>query len=58
VLGAISVAFTLAVNLGRGYPLLSLAATGLIALGLYLAWRRSGRPIGVEHVERFAETDE
>jgi len=30
-LGALSVAFTLVVNLGRGYPLLSLAATALIA---------------------------
>jgi hypothetical protein len=57
-LGAISVLFTLAVNLGRGYPLLSLAATGVIALGLYLAWRRAGRPTGIEDVERLAESDE
>jgi hypothetical protein len=56
-LGAISVAFTLVVNLGRGYPLLSLAATGLIALGLYLIWRRAGCPTGVEHIERIAEAD-
>ncbi len=56
-LGAISVAFTLAVNLGRGYPLLSLAATGLIALGLYLAWSGAGRPTGVEDIERIAEAD-
>jgi hypothetical protein len=43
------------VNLGRGYPLLSLAATVLIALGLYELWRRAGRPTGVEEVERHAE---
>jgi hypothetical protein len=57
-LGAVSVAFTLLVNLGRGYPLLSLAATALIALTLYLAWLRAGRPSGVEQVERLAEADD
>jgi hypothetical protein len=57
VLGAVSVAFTLLVNLGRGYPVLSLAATALIALTLYLAWRHAGRPSGVEQVERLAEAD-
>jgi hypothetical protein len=55
-LGAVSVAFTLAINLGRGYPLLSLAATALIALGLYALWRRAGRPAGVEELERVAES--
>jgi hypothetical protein len=55
--GAVAVAFTLVVNLGRGYPLLSLAATGLIAAGLYAFWRRAGRPSGIEEVERFAEAD-
>jgi hypothetical protein len=54
-LGALSVAFTLIVNLGRGYPLLSLLATVLIAGGLYHLWRRAGRPTGVEHVELIAE---
>jgi hypothetical protein len=57
-LGALSVAFTLLVNLGRGYSLLSLAATALIALGLYALWRRAGRPTGVEELERLAESDE
>jgi hypothetical protein len=57
-LGAVSVAFTLLVNLGRGYPLLSLAATALIALGLYALWRRAGRPTGVEQLERIAESGE
>jgi hypothetical protein len=55
--GAIAVAFTLVVNLGRGYPLLSLAATALIALVLSLLWRRAGRPSGVDQVERLAEAD-
>jgi hypothetical protein len=57
-LGAGSVAFTLAVNLGRGFPVLSLAATALIAAGLYLLWRRAGRPSGVQQVERAAESGE
>ena len=53
-IGALSVAFTLVVNLGRGYPLLSLAATALIAFGLYALWR----PTGVEELERIGESDE
>jgi hypothetical protein len=57
-LGALSVAFTLVVNLGRGYPLLSLAATAIIAIGLYLLWRRAGQPTGAEELERIAESDE
>ena len=56
-LGAVSVAFTLVVNLARGYPLLSLLATALIAYSLYVLWRRAGRPTGVEHVELVAEAD-
>ena len=56
-LGAISVAFTLVVNLARGYPLFSMLATALIALSLYLLWRRAGRPSGVEQVELVAESD-
>jgi hypothetical protein len=53
-IGALSVAFTLVVNLGRGYPLLSPAATALIAFGLYALWR----PTGVEELERIGESDE
>jgi hypothetical protein len=55
--GALTVVFTLAINLGRGYPLLALAATVLIAAGLYVLWRRAGRPRGVEEVERIAESE-
>jgi hypothetical protein len=57
VAGAVAVAFTLAVNLARGYPLISLAAMLVIAGGLYAAWARAGRPTGVEAVERLAEAD-
>jgi hypothetical protein len=57
-LGAISVAFTLIVNLGRGYPLLSLAATVVIATGLYALWRRAGRPTGVQEIERLGESND
>ena len=49
---AVAVAFTLVVNLARGYPLLSMAATVLIAVSLYVLWVRAGRPSGIEAVER------
>ncbi|MFF7639871.1 amino acid permease [Streptomyces canus] len=54
-LAAVAVAFTLAVNLLRGWPVLSLAATLLIAGGLYARWTRAGRPTGIEDVESRAE---
>ncbi|MFF6996058.1 amino acid permease [Streptomyces sp. NPDC008313] len=54
-LAAVAVAFTLAVNLLRGWPILSLAATLLIAGGLYARWARAGRPTGIENVEAHAE---
>lgn len=47
--GTVVVAFTLAINLLRGYPLASLAAALLIALLLYVAWIRAGRPRGIAH---------
>ncbi|MEU7852085.1 hypothetical protein AB0B69_32320, partial [Micromonospora parva] len=56
-LAAAAVAFTLAVNLLRGWPILSLAATLLIAAGLYVRWTRTGRPSGIEDVEARAEAD-
>ncbi|MCZ4119242.1 amino acid permease [Streptomyces sp. H39-S7] len=55
-LAAAAVAFTLAVNLLRGWPLLSLAATLLIAGGLYARWVRAGRPTGIEDVESKSES--
>jgi hypothetical protein len=57
IVGALAVAFTLVVNLARGYPLLSLAAMLVIAGILYLLWDRAGRPAGIEQVERYAEAD-
>ncbi|MGW7426027.1 amino acid permease [Streptomyces sp. NPDC054813] len=56
-LAAAAVAFTLAVNLLRGWPMLSLAATLLIAAGLYARWTRAGRPTGIEDIEARAEAD-
>ncbi len=57
LLGAAAVAFTLAVNLARGYPLLSLVAMLVIAAALQRLWVRAGRPAGIEEVERLAEAD-
>jgi amino acid transporter len=47
LLGAVVVAFTLAVNLGRGRPIASVAAALVIALGLHAFWVRAGRPSGI-----------
>jgi hypothetical protein len=58
VAGAIAVAFTLIVNLARGYPLLSMAATLIIAGILYGLWVGAGRPAGIEEVERHIDDDE
>jgi hypothetical protein len=52
------VAFTLVVNLTRGYPLISIAATILIGGFLQYRWMRAGRPRGIEAVERAAEAEE
>lgn len=57
IAGAIAVAFTLVVNLARGYPLLSIAATAAIAATLYTLWVRAGRPAGIEEVERHLDED-
>jgi hypothetical protein len=57
VAGAIAVAFTLVVNLARGYPLLSMAATAAIAATLYTLWVKAGRPAGIEEVERHLDDD-
>jgi hypothetical protein len=57
LLGALAVAFTLVVNLARGFPLLALAGTALIAGLLYWRWVRAGRPAGLEAIERQTEAD-
>jgi hypothetical protein len=57
LLGAATVAFTLVVNLARGYPLLAIAGTVLVAAGLHWRWVRVGRPRGVEEIERVAEAE-
>ncbi|MFF7601463.1 APC family permease [Streptomyces mirabilis] len=55
-IAAAAVAFTLVVNLLRGWPVLSLVATVLIAAGLYVRWNLAGQPTGIEDVEAQAET--
>lgn len=55
LLGAVAVAFTLIVNLTRGYPLLAIGGTVLVAALLYWRWVRAGRPRGIEAVERHAD---
>jgi amino acid transporter len=53
--GALVVAFTLAANLARGLPAISLGAAGLIAAGLFGAWVKAGRPRGTRNAEAEAE---
>ncbi|GLY42767.1 hypothetical protein Amsp01_087900 [Amycolatopsis sp. NBRC 101858] len=55
--GAVAVAFTLAVNLTRGDPVVSIAAAVLIAAALYGLWVRSGRPRGIRNVAAETEGD-
>ena len=55
LLGALAVTVTLAVNLARGYPVVSLLAACLLAGVLHRLWVRAGRPSGVAEAERFAE---
>ncbi len=55
--GAVLVAFTLTVNLLRGYPMVSLAAALLIAVTFHRLWVRAGRPRGVSQIERSVERE-
>jgi hypothetical protein len=57
VLGAAAVVVTLGVNLGRGYPVASLAAAVAIAGILYARWVQTGRRRGVSEAERLAEEE-
>lgn len=55
-LGTVAVAFTLAVNVGfRPDARFSMVATVVVAVALYALWIRSGRPSGVEEVERHVD---
>lgn len=47
LLGAVVVAFTLVINLSRGDPIASLAASLAIAWLLHRLWVRAGRPRGI-----------
>ncbi|WP_284740352.1 amino acid permease [Amycolatopsis sp. RTGN1] len=58
VAGALAVAFTLAVNLTRGDPVVSIAGALLIGAALYALWVRSGRPRGIRNVAAEAEGDD
>ena len=54
LLGATAVAVTLAVNLARGYPVVSLIAALVLAGVLHALWVRAGRPRGIAGAERVA----
>jgi hypothetical protein len=58
IAGAVAVTFTLLVNLARGYPLLSIAATAAIAGILYTLWVKAGRPSGIEQAGRHTDDDD
>ena len=57
VVGASVVAFTLAVNLRRGYPIASLAASVAVAAVFFRLWVRQGRPRGIAQAERAMEAE-
>jgi amino acid transporter len=58
LLGAVVVAFTLIVNLGRGKPIASVAAALIIAYLLHRLWTRAGKPRGIASVLSEAEHDD
>jgi hypothetical protein len=51
------VSFTLAMNLLRGWPLVSLAASFLVAGALFVLWIRAGRPRGIALAMQEAEEE-
>jgi hypothetical protein len=51
----VAVAFTLAVNLTRGDPIISIGAALLISAALHRLWVRSGRPRGIRNIAAEAE---
>lgn len=48
LVGTVAVGFTLAINLTRGDPVVSIGAALAIAAALYALWVRAGRPRGVD----------
>ena len=58
LLGTVVVSVTLVMNLLRGWPLLSLAAAGLVAGSLWILWTRAGRPRGISMAVQQAEAEE
>lgn len=58
VVGAAIVAFTLVVNLARGWPVVSLVATLIIAGGLRALWIRAGRPEGIRSIESIRDHED
>ena len=58
VAGAVVVAFTLVVNLARGYPLIAIGGTVLVAAFLHWRWVKAGRPRGIQAIEREAEAED
>jgi amino acid transporter len=55
LLGTLVVGVTLVMNLLRGWPLLSLAAAGVVAGTLWMLWVRAGRPRGISMAVQQAE---
>jgi Amino acid permease len=55
VTGVAAVVVTLAVNLGRGYPLASVLAALAVAAALHGMWVHAGRPAGAAQAEELAE---
>jgi hypothetical protein len=55
--GAVVVLFTIVVNLGRVYPIVSLAASTAVAGAFWWLWDRQGRPRGIAQVEVRAERE-
>ena len=58
VAGAIVVTFTLVVNLARGYPLIAIGGTVLVAAFLHWRWVQAGRPRGIQAIERESEVED
>lgn len=58
VSGGLAVGVTLALDIARGYPIVSFAAACVIAAIFYSMWVRAGRPRGVAQAERIAEAED